>query len=480
MFPQPLERALRNSMVLLLAGRVLGMLLALLATTLLTRALGPEGFGFYRTIFSYLGLALVVADLGLNLVVVRDISRQGADAGRILGNAVTARVASAGLLLIVFAAAVWLLPLSPVVHVGIALGVIGSLALSIQQLLVGLFQQRLRQGGAVAADLVGGLLLVLLALLTERLKGGVVAFVLATLLSQLATAVVGVITARRLQPFRPRFEYDEQWRLLKAALPVGALTTLSMFYFRADILLLALIADAEAVGFYGLASRVLDALTGVTLLFTGLVAPLLARSAGQGDAAFKDTLDLGLTAVLVWTVGAAALLVVFGSDLAGLLGGTSFTPAGRPLAVLGIVAVVMSVHVLLRDAAIALNAQQSLLLGYGAAVVLASLAYLVLIRQFADLGAALGLLVGELTVAVAVLLTVRRVSGILPSITRPLRILSCGLGAVLAGLLVERLALWPVGFVLTGLAYAGLLLSTRTVAPRLVLQLLNIRGRRPA
>ena len=68
------------------------LLFALFSTGLMTRDLGPHGFGDFRTAVGYLGLIVLLADLGLASIFVREISAPGADQARLVGNAIALRL----------------------------------------------------------------------------------------------------------------------------------------------------------------------------------------------------------------------------------------------------------------------------------------------------------------------------------------------------------------------------------------------------
>jgi O-antigen/teichoic acid export membrane protein len=410
--------------------------------------------------------------------VVREISQEGADQGRILGHASGLRLATGLTVMSLAVALAWLLPFEPPVRLGIALGAAGSLALICYQLLIGLFQQRLRQLGSVTADVAGAAVLLLGALSLAGTGAGLLAFVAVTVLSQLCTLAVGWWFAQRLQPFRPRLELREWSRLFRAALPIGGLVVLSITYVRADTLLLAFLAPPDQVGLYGLASRLLDTVSGVTLLLSGLVAPLVTRHARRDPGAFRDFLGLGLTAAWVWTVGVAALAGSHAGDLARLVGGDAFAAAGPAFGVLALVAPIVAVGVLFRDAAIALGRQGALLKGYAAAVTVAGAGYLLLIPRLEAVGAALGLLLGELTVAATAVLVVYRGAGIVPALGAPLRAILSGIVAATACWAAKALGMpWPVSLLAGAGVYGGLLLALRVVAPGTLWQLLR---RKPA
>ena len=108
--PMSLARSLTSSMVVLAGGRVLSILLALVTVAMLTRALGPEDFGYFRTAIAYLSLAMLIGGFGLNTVVVRELARAEADQPRILGNALALRLTLSATAITVGCLLAWLLP----------------------------------------------------------------------------------------------------------------------------------------------------------------------------------------------------------------------------------------------------------------------------------------------------------------------------------------------------------------------------------
>ena len=86
-----LVRSLTSSMALLGAGRIATILISLATIAVLTRALGPEQFGYFRTAIAFLSLAMLLSGFGLDTIVVRELARGDADQPRILGNALALR-----------------------------------------------------------------------------------------------------------------------------------------------------------------------------------------------------------------------------------------------------------------------------------------------------------------------------------------------------------------------------------------------------
>jgi len=78
---QPLARAGRN-LVHKGAGEILPRLSLIALFVIAARGLGSADFGRFNYALNLAGLALVGMDLGLNLLLVREVARQPAELGR--------------------------------------------------------------------------------------------------------------------------------------------------------------------------------------------------------------------------------------------------------------------------------------------------------------------------------------------------------------------------------------------------------------
>lgn len=428
---------LGSRFALMVGGRVLLLVIALLTTALLTRFLGPTGFGHYRTAVAYLAIAISLADLGLASLFVREISRPGANQARLIANALGLRLAIAGLAMLIAVIVAFILPLDGQDRLGILGGSLGFLAYSLHLLLFGLFQQKLRQGGVVLAEVLGGIVLVLLILLFAWLGAAPWWFAAAMGLSYVFTLLVTVIAAQRLVRFGLRLEPEVWWRLVREGAPLAVATSVTVLYFRADTVLLAIFQPPAEVGLYGVPIKVIDAFMGITMLFVGLFAPLLASTARVDEQGFRQHLRNGLMTLAIGTVGIGVGIIATAPEMVRLLAGPDF-PASVPI--LRILAGVLVLHgtaLILRESATALAIQHRLLPGYCLGLVVAFTGYLLLIPSLAGIGAALALLAAESVVVIFIAVVVVRATAAADILRVPLLTLAAGLAAACAALWLD-------------------------------------------
>src|SRR6185312_14177944 len=117
-----LLRSLAANMAAIVSGKAMTAAAGLMTIMVLTRHLGPTEFGYYRTVLTYCAFAAVLADCGLYMINLREMSRPGADPGRVAGSALALRFLSTGAALIVAAAVVWGTPYDLTVKWGVIIG----------------------------------------------------------------------------------------------------------------------------------------------------------------------------------------------------------------------------------------------------------------------------------------------------------------------------------------------------------------------
>ncbi|MDE2450190.1 MAG: oligosaccharide flippase family protein, partial [Gammaproteobacteria bacterium] len=133
-------RVLAANMAAVITGKAATAAVGLLTVVALTRHLGPTEFGYYRTVLTYSAFAAVLADSGLYMVTLREMSRGGIQPSRVLGNALPLRVVSTCGVLLVAAAFAWLTPYDSPVKWGTLLGAAIYTCLQTSDFLIAPFQ----------------------------------------------------------------------------------------------------------------------------------------------------------------------------------------------------------------------------------------------------------------------------------------------------------------------------------------------------
>ncbi|MFO1038932.1 MAG: oligosaccharide flippase family protein [Geminicoccaceae bacterium] len=468
-----LARALTFNMALLTIGKVLTLVTSLATVAILTRMLGPDGFGLYRSVTAYVGLAVIVSNLGLYLIFVREFSKPDVDQSRMIGEGLSLRLLSAVGIIGAAALLSIILPYEPIVRWGILLSVPGAVALAAHQLLAGVFQEKLKQTGPVVAEVAGAAVSLGAVVLLVRLDLGIIPVLLAFVAGNLVTLTVSWIAAYRLVPFSLHVNVDTWRALMVPALPVAGASILQLSYFKTDAVVLSLLRPAEDVGFYGVARQVLDTFIGFAVMYTGLIMPLMSRHAKPGDPQFRDHLRNAFDTLAVGSVGCALLGLLWAQQLITLIGGEHFAKAAHALRAMAPLIVLYPLCMICRYAVTALDRQMALLKGYVLAAIMGIGTFFALVPSYGQTGAAIGLLVGESAVFVVAWHVLARDGQVQPRLRILLLSIVCAAAVATGVRAVDHLALpWLLQAAGAGLAYLVLLVAVGAIPPNLLSMIL--------
>jgi O-antigen/teichoic acid export membrane protein len=463
-------RALAANMAAVITGKAATAVVGLFTVVALTRHLGPTGFGYYRTVLTYSAFAAVLADCGLYMVTLRQMSQPDVDAGRVLGNALPLRVLSTASVLLAAAALSWLTPYDSLVKWGTLIGAAIYTCLQTSDFLIAAFQSVLKQARNAIAEVTGALVTLGLVTALALTHAGALPMLGATLLGATVALSISIRLVRRLVPFRARFDLPLWREYLIAGLPLAGAQILGMAMLRGDSLLLSLFQPASAVGLYGVPSKLFEVTTSVPYMLAGLMMPALTASAAADRSQFSQQLGNTLDAAAVYGVGVVIALAPFADRLLALISGERFAAGAPALAVISFAVALAGLTHVLRFTLVACGEPRRVLMGDAVACACAFAAYFALIPRFSLLGAAAGTVVAEASAFIAMLAGLLRSGRRLPSLVNPAKAIIAGALAALAMKYLASIGTpWWLSLAAGGVLYLALVALTGAIPRELVL-----------
>jgi O-antigen/teichoic acid export membrane protein len=465
-------------MTAIVSGKALTAVAGLLTMMVLTRHLGPKDFGYYRTVLTYCAFAAVLADCGLYMINLREMSRPGADAGRVAGNALALRFVSTGGLLLVATAVAWATPYDLTVKRGILIGAAIYTCLQASDFLISIFQSVLKQGRNAMAEVAGALLtLTAVWALAATTGAGALPMLAATLGGAALAMGISWKLAHRLIPLRLRFELSLWRQFLVAGLPIAGAQILGMAMLRGDSLLLSLYQPPADVGLYGVPSKLFELATSIPYQFAGLMMPALTAGARASPQDFARVLRNAIDVGAVYGVGIVLALALFAPQILALMAGGKFAAGAPALVIIACAIALAGMTHILRFALVACERPRLVLLGDSIACACAFIAYFSLIPRFSFVGAAAGTVVAEVAALICMLFGLQRAGRPLPSLVNPLKAVFAGVVAAAAIIaLAHILELpWVLRLLVAGAVYLVGLAVTRAIPKALVLSVLRRR-----
>ncbi len=332
-------RPLAINFASILSANAFSRIISFVYVIFLSRYLGAQELGVYGTLFAYIGFGNIIADFGINRMLVRDVARAPLSAQSYLDRVVALRLLLSGASFIIWFGVISLAGYSdPKVPLLAPVALLSIMPYSLGLTFDGILRAWEKMRAAAAAIVIFEACKLLALFLVMRAGGGLRA-VLWTVLFSFIVYVLWLALVLRRAGLHIRIKaMPAAWRaLLPLSLPFAMLSALEMLHGRLDqVLLKGINPDAAQAGFYFNAHRVMDVTLILPAAMSIALVPRFSRnyieSAARIRSEFQKTLVI---------LGAAGCLVASAVYLAGpwaltLAFGAAFAPAGAVLQILTI------------------------------------------------------------------------------------------------------------------------------------------------
>jgi len=360
---------------------------------LVARILEPVGNGRYATAINIYLWFDIIANFGLDMVLMREVARDRSRARQLFVNTTVLR-------LLLFVAVAPLLggflvgwqavgePKAAETVWAVVLLYAGLLPGSVAYGLAALFRGCEKHEYPAAIQTVTTILKVTLGVVA--LVGGlrIVGLAGVSILTNAATLAILALLARRsiwpeLPPGRARVEGHLQRAMLVESWPLMASLLLQQLFTGVNVLLLQQLQGDAVVGWYDAARKWVDALNIVPQFFTFAVFPVMSRQAAQDRSGLQVSYRLSVKLLTMVGLPAAVLITFLSTPLVGLLSGQMFLPHGATVLQILIWSILCGwINSLTNYVLIALNRQRYVLWASGARVLFTVVANLLFVRTF--------------------------------------------------------------------------------------------------
>ncbi len=397
-------------------ARIIEVVLALVIIGLTTRYLGDGGFGDYIIVITFVYIFSVIADLGLYSIVVREISREGADEEKIVNNAFTLRFV-AGFFILSSAFFVSLIfPYSEIVKLGIGVAAIGFWILSNTQVLMGLFQKHLAMDKVAVAEISGRIIQLLFVWTCIKFDLGFLYIIFSIFLGAIFNFALILFFTSKYVKIRLRFDFKFWKKLLKQAYPLAISAILVLIYFKLDTIFLSVMKPREDVGVYGLSYKILENLIFFPAMIVGLTMPIMSRYIFTDRNRFKSVVQRTLNFLFIAVVPMTFGTILISDKIIKLIGGESgFYDSPLVLNILMIALGFIFLGALFSNIIIAANKQKQLAQIYFVGMIFNIITNIIFIPKYSYFGAAITTVATELLVTALMIIVVYRALRFLPS-----------------------------------------------------------------
>jgi len=319
-----LSQRITYNVVFSSVAKILSTATALVGIGLITRHLGQDGFGLYATALAFLPLFGAVGDWGLPQTTTMRISKPKADEEKIISNTIGLRICISLAVLVLVPLVAPFLPYPAELKMGIIIVSAAYVLSSLYQVLIGMFQKRLRMDQVMGAELTGKIIQVILIFLGVRYNWSFQMIVGTLFVNMFLNFSFVFLLSRKFIRFKPAFDFKYWKNILKQSIPLGLATALTFVYFRSSTILLSILRPAEDVGIFGAAQKVIENISFFPAMIVGLTMPLFSYYIVKDKSKFKFLVNENYKIFFILTVPLVIGGILLADKIIHLIAGPEF------------------------------------------------------------------------------------------------------------------------------------------------------------
>lgn len=382
----------------LMAEKVLRMGVGLFVAVWMARYLGPERFGVWSYAASFVGIFAVLAKLGLDGIVVRDLVRlNDAARHRVVGTAFFLKLAGAVLLMAVLVPAVLLMPDQ---QANALMFIIAAAAFVQSFSVIDLYFQSRVLGRLTVYAKVGALAAAsALKIALILLEAPLIAFAWAVIFENIVLALgYGFFYAKQGRLF-------EQWRfdrtlavgLLRDSWPMILSGVVVAVYMKIDQVMLMQMLGSEAVGQYAVAVRLSEVWYFIPAVIVTSLFPAIVRAKEISKTLYYGRLQRLYDFMAMLGVSVAMIMTFASDEVVSLLYGAAYHQSGGVLAINIWAGVFVFLGVAYNKYLVTENLTKKALYRTSAGMIVNIVLNLLMIPKYGIYGAAFATLLGQIT-----------------------------------------------------------------------------------
>ena len=390
-----IQRITKNFAVLLISQTIV-YILGFFFVMYTARYLGTEGFGVLSFAIAFTGIFNIFTDLGLNTLIIREVSKDVSLAQKYLGNIAVMKIILVAITFGLLALAINLMGYPKETIIVVYLVGLAVIFYSFDAMFTSIFRAHEKMEYQSAGLILrSGLMLIGTLIIISR-GLSIIEFGLLYLL--VSTIVLSYSFGISIWKFtKPKIEVDwEFWKkIIKEAWPMGGMAICIMIYFRIDTVMLSLMKGDVAVGLYNAAYRLSESSTVIPAIFMSAVFPLLSKYHERAKSSFVRTYEKSVKYLLYLALPMAVVITFLAQPIVNLIFGSEFSGSAVALQVLIWASAVMYVTMVLGTTLVTANKQMFGLKVNIITVILNIIMNVFMISRYSYVGAAITTIISE-------------------------------------------------------------------------------------
>lgn len=301
----------------------------------MARHLGPSNFGLYTYVLAFIALFDIIAAIGLDLIVLRDLVNRPKEKCAILGTAFILKfIFGIVAFCLAFLCIIMIKPINAILYwmIGImSFGFIFNAANTIDYW----FQSQIESKYAVLARniILPVIVLIKIALIMYHIS--LIFFCVINLLEMAISAILLFVFYQRKEGLISEWQFQKSraFQLLHDAWPLVISGFALIIYMRIDQIIIHRLLNTEQLGFYSAALRISELWYFIPMIIIPSLFPLLLKIKNRDAALYFQKLQR-LYTLLTWGLILCSLIITFFSKwIIGIIYGSQYIIAHTVLSI---------------------------------------------------------------------------------------------------------------------------------------------------
>ena len=322
---------------ILLLSQIITLILGFLYIVYIARYLGTSGFGILSFAIAFTGIFVVLVDLGLNMLTVREVSRDKSLAGKYLGNTIAIKIILALITLSLIFLVVNIVKYpQETVNVVYLIG-FSVIFRSFSGIFYSIFQANEKMEYQSYGQIINSFLMFTGVLIVGYYGLGLYAFASV----YFAVSVVVFIYSFFICCWKfalPKLEINLSfWRfIIIEALPFAFTSIFVLIYYYMDTVMLSILIpnSNSIIGWYSAAYRIVMPLSFIPAIFFTSVFPVMANFYEKSENSLKFAFERSIKYMVIFGIPIATGISLLAGKIVLLVYGISYFPSVIALQIL--------------------------------------------------------------------------------------------------------------------------------------------------
>ena len=386
----------KNVGVLAIA-EIINSVLSFLLIIAIARVLGDVGLGKYSFAFAFVGLFMIVSDIGFSQLVIREVAKNKRLAEKYFRNYLTIKLLLSSLLLVLPTLVILFFHQTTEIIVLVFLASLSTFFYSMTYPFVVIFNAFERMEYLAWTRLVERIFAFCIGLFV-LLKGyGIIIFMAVFIISQFAGVVYAtIILKKRFVKIALDFDIKFWKTLLRESWPFWLSAFFITIYFKIGTVMLSLMKDYVVTGWYNAAYKIIDILFKVPAIIITAVFPALSKFNVKSFQMTRLLYEKAFHYLFLIAVPIAVITTLLAKDIILLIYKDQFLPSVSALQILIWVSIFIFVNYLMGYLLSSIGKQRLFTYSTGICCVINIILNIILIPKYSYIGAGIATVLTEI------------------------------------------------------------------------------------